>query len=282
MKKEKKTVSKISKTKKRARKRPEKNKKITRKVKPKSKEWFRFLSEKIKKKSDEKKEIKYDHMIKTIIAEELMLRNPITIEASEPLEKALQLLSKYKLKSIIVVDNKKPIGLVNENKIFSLVSSSIDMKEGISEKNLKKFDKLLKIPIADITISIDQPIKKTNSLEEAIKIMNLYGIDQIPIVNENGELIGTLLEEDILRFIEKSVSEQKLIKKDVIETGIDRLFELISREGSITSKEAAKRLNIPLSEVEKFGRILESHGLINIDFSTIGSIKLIKKEREEF
>ena len=87
--------------------------------------------------------------------------------------------------------------------------------------------------------------------------------------------------DHILEFIEKSATEKEIVGREVLETGIDKLLDLVESQKEISSKEAAEILKMPLSEVEKFARILREHGLIDIDFSTIGTIKLIKKEREE-
>ncbi len=221
------------------------------------------------------------HISKKILVDDLMLRNPITLPKNAPLVDAVGLLHKYKLRSIIIVDDKKPIGILSEDGILSAITSSVNIKEKPIEENPKELEKVLKHTVSSVMVKMDKHVKKTTPVETAVKIMNSYELDQIPVVNNNNELIGTLLLDNILEFMDRDVIKKEIVEKEVIETGIDKLLDYIESQKEITTKEAAEALKMPLSDVEKFARILKDHDLIDIDFSRIGTIKLIKKEREE-
>ncbi len=227
----------------------------------------------------EKKEIpQLSGISKSIIVEDIMVRNPISVESKDSLLRAFELLEKYRLKSIIVTENGEPIGIIDEQSILSFFSSFVKMEIGSLEENKNKLDKLSKQPVSVAMTRIHQFVTKTTPLEEAIKIMNSYKLDQLPVV-EKGKLIGSLLEENVLRFIEKQIAEQRITKSEVLQTGIDKLLDLVNAHKEISSKEAADILKVSISEIEKWARILQQHGSIDIDFSTVGMIKLRKKEK---
>ncbi|MCD6575955.1 MAG: CBS domain-containing protein [Nanoarchaeota archaeon] len=275
-----KTTKKATKKKKIKKRAVKKAKSVKKKQKKISKGIIEHLTKKLKG-GIEKKEIKTNHISKAIIVEDLMLRNPITTTSNTPLLEAIELLTKYKLRSIIVVEDKTPVGILTEEGVIEYISSFVNVKEETLEENTKKLERLLKKPVSSVMIKIDKFVKKTTPVEAAVKIMNSYEIDQLPVVNKNNELVGTIMLDHILEFIEKSATEKEIVGREVLETGIDKLLDLVESQKEISSKEAAEILKMPLSEVEKFARILREHGLIDIDFSTIGTIKLIKKEREE-
>lgn len=77
--------------------------------------------------------------------------------------------------------------------------------------------------------------------------------------------------------------EIKKIQKDIIakaskyETNIDRLYKLIIKSGCVKVSDAAKMFNISKEQAEEWGRVLEGHGMIELDYPAIGELQLCKK-----
>jgi len=94
-------------------------------------------------------------------------------------------------------------------------------------------------------------------------------------------LIGILLSEKKSRPIKPTlvIPEIKRIsaKGDLIETKIDELYNLISKNGKISTNEAAVKLNVKREEVENWAQILFEHNLIDIDYPAVGKTIMIKK-----
>ncbi|RLI98243.1 MAG: hypothetical protein DRO99_01165 [Candidatus Aenigmatarchaeota archaeon] len=62
-----------------------------------------------------------------------------------------------------------------------------------------------------------------------------------------------------------------------IETDVDKLYEMINKEGRISVEDAAKRLNVPAGSIEEWGRVLEEHGLAKVHYPAIGKPVLMAK-----
>lgn len=66
--------------------------------------------------------------------------------------------------------------------------------------------------------------------------------------------------------------------KEVLETDVDKLYELIRDKGILKVNDASKKLGIRVEHVERWGRILEEHKLIKLHYPPIGEPVLILKK----
>lgn len=267
-----------------------KHKKHKKKTKlEKRKEKFNFLKDiseifKNKEKTEEKIEhIKsVENISKRIIVKDIMVRNPVHVKITSTLSSAFEIMKKYNLESIIVTEKKIPIGILNYEEILSFFSSFIRMEKGSLEEKKHVLDDLSEQDVSAAMIRINDSVSPTDSLELAIKKLISNKLSQIPVVNGSGEIIGILTLENIFSFISKEEESRNIITSSKIETGIDKLFDLIKIHEKISAKEAAKKMKSAEKQVEDWAKILESHGLIEIDYSKIGTIILIKKEKNFF
>lgn len=72
-------------------------------------------------------------------------------------------------------------------------------------------------------------------------------------------------------------SNNKSNESSVIQTDIDRLLNLLEEGKSISVLDLAKKLKVKIEQVEKWAKILEEHGLIEIEYPIIGLPRLKKK-----
>lgn len=225
--------------------------------------------------------IAVDKLEQRAYVEDVMTKNPVAINYRDSLSTAFEYMLKYKLDSLIVTKKDEPIGIISERDILSFISSSIKLDETKIENDGARIAKILGKRVEAAMNEKYASVEKTAPLEKAIELMGANSLSILPVV-EGKHLVGVILEEDILNFIENRNLPQENIKEDSIETGIDKLLDLINKYGEITSKDAAESLGENPSKIEKWARILQSHNLIDIDFSKIGVIKLIKKEKDFF
>jgi len=61
------------------------------------------------------------------------------------------------------------------------------------------------------------------------------------------------------------------------QTNLDKLYDLIEKEGKISLKETSKKLNLPITQVEEWTKVLNKQEMINIHYPLIGSIILTRK-----
>ncbi len=108
-----------------------------------------------------------------------MILNPITLTANKTVREALELMSKFHISGIPIVDgNKKLIGIVTNRDL--------------------RFNPDLELPIIKVMTKdnlITVPIGTT--LEEAERILQEHRIEKLPVVDENFELKGLITVKDI-------------------------------------------------------------------------------------
>ena len=114
-------------------------------------------------------------------AENGMIIDPITILATATVKDAQNLMAKYKIGGIPVVDDKnKLIGIVTNRDLRFEQNFELKIKQVMTYKNL-------------VTTS------QTTNLEQAAKILQEYKIEKLPVVDENYKLIGLITYKDITK-----------------------------------------------------------------------------------
>ncbi len=114
-------------------------------------------------------------------AENGMIIDPVTIKAENTVEDALELMKKYKIGGIPVVDSSlKLIGIVTNRDL--------------------RFEKRLKKNIKDVmTCENLVTTSQTTDLNKASEILQKYKIEKLPVVDDNNKLIGLITYKDITK-----------------------------------------------------------------------------------
>ncbi|MDI6738227.1 MAG: hypothetical protein QME12_06990 [Nanoarchaeota archaeon] len=71
---------------------------------------------------------------------------------------------------------------------------------------------------------------------------------------------------------------QAVAKAGKYETDIDRLYKTIGKAEVINITQAAAMFRITKEQAEEWGKILESHGLIELNYPALGELQLCKKK----
>ncbi len=113
-------------------------------------------------------------------AENVMILDPVTIHRNATVADALQLMNENKIGGIPVVDeNKRLIGIVTNRDL--------------------RFEVNLRRPIAEVMSKNIISITQQTDLEHAANILQMHKIEKLPIVDENGKLIGLITYKDITK-----------------------------------------------------------------------------------
>ncbi len=115
------------------------------------------------------------------LAEDIMTRKVETITKDSSVRTISQKMSKRSISSIIVVDGKRPIGIISERDFVNKVLST-------SKKSLKAKD-IMSSPVLSV-----QPRETINNVA---KLMRDNGIRHL-LVTENNSLKGIISETDVL------------------------------------------------------------------------------------
>jgi len=136
-----------------------------------------------------------------------VITKPITVNPNTTLMKTREILLENKTKRVIVVDRKKPIGVITERdiakKIYELRDISIKSVKAKDFKPRKLFT-----------------LTKDNSIQECAKMMKKYRISLVLILNNDKTLGGIVTKTDLVSiFLTKGIvpiKVSKIMKKKLI------------------------------------------------------------------
>lgn len=163
-----------------------------------------------------------------------MTRQVITISLDTPLWEAIQLLRVKKIKGLPVInDDGRVIGMFTLRNLLYIMENDTD----------------LTIPVKHVMVTDVLIISENTPLEETC----LLPRKRLPVINNEGKLVGILTKSDIIRgFKAKSVDAQQLYKElnAIIGSSYDGIFVTDSK-GIVERMNlaAAKLLNIPERDV---------------------------------
>ena len=160
------------------------------------------------------------HQVTTVKrAENGMIYDPITITAEKLVSDALNIMTKYKIGGIPVVDG------------YSYLVGIVTNRDLRFEKNMNR-------PISEVMTS-ENLVSTTEStdLESAADILQKYKIEKLPVVDKNNKLIGLVTYKDITKAKDKPLACKDEKGRLRVAAGIgiagdtmDRIDELIKAQ----------------------------------------------------
>ena len=125
----------------------------------------------------------------------IMERNPVTIKPDASVRKALQLMIKKDVGSLIVVKNGEPLGIITERDVTRL---SLRLAQAVYERPVTR---LMTHPL--ITLPPTTPVW------EALETMLAKKIRRVPIVDQ-GRLAGIVTERDLFKWAIRVLYEPRI------------------------------------------------------------------------
>ena len=113
-----------------------------------------------------------------------------TVDSSGTVGKALQAMANYDIGSIVVVEGKKPVGIVTERDFARKYTK--DMKVNMDWK----IGEISSKPVISVT--------PDTKVWDALDLMVKKKVRQLPVV-EDGKLVGIATERDIFKWIVRIV-----------------------------------------------------------------------------
>lgn len=132
-------------------------------------------------------------------------REVITVQHDATILHAATLMRQYHVGDVVVIENRKnktvPVGIVTDRDIvIELVATELDCKV---------------ITVGDIVISKLTVIKDSAGVFEAIQLMADKGIRRLPVVDDDGGLIGIITLDDLLLLLSKELAAlSKLVTRE--------------------------------------------------------------------
>ncbi len=139
-----------------------------------------------------------------------VIYDPVTIHADESIERALQLMSTYRIGGLPVVDD--------EGHLLGLITNR-DIR---FEKNYARPVKDLMTPMSKLIVA-----EPSISLDEAKQILHAHKIEKLPLVDSQKRLVGLITIKDIMSVVEHPLaardSKGRLIVGAAVGTADDTL-----------------------------------------------------------
>jgi CBS domain-containing protein len=132
-------------------------------------------------------------------------REVITVQRDATVLHAAMLMRQYHVGDVVVIENRNklcvPVGIVTDRDIvMDLVATELDCKV---------------ITVGDIVISKLVMVKESAGVFDAIQIMTTKGVRRLPVVDEDGGLVGIITLDDLLLLLAKELSSlTKLVARE--------------------------------------------------------------------
>ena len=123
---------------------------------------------------------------------DLMTRDLVTLRETDALDDAERQLELRHIRHLPVVRDGKLLGLVTPRE---LIRACVHAREG------------RKVTVGDVMLHDVVTINARTSLREAVKTMLVQQIGCLPVVDDDGTLVGIITEADFLRFADARVEE---------------------------------------------------------------------------
>ena len=132
-------------------------------------------------------------------------REVITVQRDATVLHASVLMRQHHVGDVVVIENRKnktvPIGIVTDRDIVvELVATELDCKV---------------ITVGDIIITKLIVVKDSANVFEAIQLMANKGVRRLPVVDEDGGLVGIITLDDLLLLLSKELATlNKLVTRE--------------------------------------------------------------------
>jgi acetoin utilization protein AcuB len=129
-----------------------------------------------------------------ILVKDLMIPNPITIVHDQTVERAMELMDRYKVRRLPVTKAGKLVGIVSDRDVRKLQGRpSIKLPKSDLDEAYRN------LPVEEIMTPTVLTIREFDTLQTAIMSLLKNRISGLPVVDQQGALVGMLSETDILK-----------------------------------------------------------------------------------
>ena len=149
-----------------------------------------------------------------------MSKEVVTIDANDSMQAALALMKKSDIRMLPVVKKGKLVGIVTDRDLKRASASdatTLDVHELLYL--------ISKIKVQDIMTKNPVTVPQNFTVEETAEVLLKNKISGVPVVDQNGDIVGTITQTDLFRVI--------ISLTGVGTRGIQFAFQLEDRPGSI-------------------------------------------------
>ena len=126
-----------------------------------------------------------------------VMSNPlVTLSLDDDLAKAKTIFDTTNIHHILILNNKKLVGVITDRDMFKHLSPSVGTRKESAKDTMLLYKKIHLIMSRDLITA-----NKELSLNEAVVLFHENHISCLPIINTNHEPIGIITWRDIIKII---------------------------------------------------------------------------------
>ena len=120
-----------------------------------------------------------------IIIRDVMTKEPRVVRRDTSVQEVVATMSKYDISSVIVVEEKRPVGIVTHKDIISKLVQARIPPDAVTAREV------MTTPII--------AINEEAGIEEAASLMSKKRIKKLIVTKNNNELVGIITSSDLVR-----------------------------------------------------------------------------------
>lgn len=130
-----------------------------------------------------------------MIIEEIMSAKPVTVEVTDTIQDAIDVLNELDIRHVPVVDNGALVGMISDRDLREFA-----LPEMIRFSNPEKAAKRCSRPVSEIMHSDVLTVGIEDDISEVAEIMIEHKIGAVPVCDQiEGNLVGIVSYVDVLR-----------------------------------------------------------------------------------
>lgn len=145
-----------------------------------------------------------DRVLNSVRAEDIMTRKVVTVDLATPLHEVADRMAASGISGVPVLDSEeKPVGIISERNFlqhmgadkaaFMAIVAACLRGKGCAALGIRKG------LAADIMTSPVISVRPSATLAEAAAMLTRRGINRLPVLDEQGKLLGILTRSDLVR-----------------------------------------------------------------------------------
>ncbi|MBC7108220.1 MAG: CBS domain-containing protein [Methanomassiliicoccales archaeon] len=130
------------------------------------------------------------------LVKDFMTRKREIVSSNDSVISAIELMVENDVGSVVVVDDDHVVGVFTERDLL--------------RRYLQSQSKLLYMTVAEVMSSPAITIRPNDKLSDAFRIMAEKNVRHLPVVDDEGKLVGYLTWKDMFRFVSQRIISGEL------------------------------------------------------------------------
>lgn len=165
----------------------------------------------------EKVGVEFYDRIKTIGDEEDLAQEVVIVSPDDTVLTAARLMRDYGVGDVVIVKNRKPVGILTDRDIAVRVMAEMHFSG--------------ETPVKTVMSADLKTINEERGVGDAIRLMKSVRIRRLPVIDDQGYLVGIITLDDLLELIAEEM---------------DTLTELVRLQQEVARRMVVERSNVPI------------------------------------